>query len=116
LLRVKVPSYDTQTYYNSAFCKKKNLQRGWQLKAKSKAVPLHREGVWGERKYSSCSFSTSALDGGEWSASRPGARTPRYSLYRRLGGPQSRSEPRGERKNPFVSAGERNSIARSSSP
>jgi hypothetical protein len=28
LLRVKVPSYDTQTYYNSAFCKKKNLQRG----------------------------------------------------------------------------------------
>jgi hypothetical protein len=25
----------------------------------------------GERKYSSCSVSTSALDGGEWSASRP---------------------------------------------
>jgi hypothetical protein len=29
-------------------------------------------GVWGERRYSSYSFSTSALDGGEWSASRPG--------------------------------------------
>jgi hypothetical protein len=26
----------------------------------------------GERRYSSYSFSTSALDGGEWSASRPG--------------------------------------------
>jgi hypothetical protein len=28
----------------------------------------------GERMYSSYSFSTSALDGGEWSASRPGSR------------------------------------------
>jgi hypothetical protein len=30
------------------------------------------EGAWVERKYSSNTFSTSALDGGEWSASRPG--------------------------------------------
>jgi hypothetical protein len=30
----------------------------------------------GERKYSSYSFSTSALDGGEWSASRPGRAFP----------------------------------------
>jgi hypothetical protein len=30
------------------------------------------EGAWGKRRYSSYSFSTSALDGGEWSASRPG--------------------------------------------
>jgi hypothetical protein len=29
-------------------------------------------GAWGERKYRSYSFSSSALDGGEWSASRPG--------------------------------------------
>jgi hypothetical protein len=29
-------------------------------------------GAWGERRYSSYSFLTSALDGGEWSASRPG--------------------------------------------
>jgi hypothetical protein len=29
------------------------------------------EGAWGERRYSSYSFSTLALDGGEWSASRP---------------------------------------------
>jgi hypothetical protein len=39
-------------------------------KGKGKAAP--HEGAWGERMYSSYSFSTSALDGGEWSASRPG--------------------------------------------
>jgi hypothetical protein len=45
-------------------------------------------------------FLTSALDGGEWSASLPGRFTPgkepRYPLDRRLGGPQSRSGRRGE--------------------
>jgi hypothetical protein len=30
----------------------------------------------GERRYSSCPFLTSALDGGEWSASRPGRTLP----------------------------------------
>ena len=38
---------------------------------------------------------TTALEGGEWSASRPGStltlRKTQYSLYRRLGGPQGRS-------------------------
>ena len=38
---------------------------------------------------------TAALEGGEWSAARPGRTLPpgktRYSLYRRLGGPQGRS-------------------------
>jgi hypothetical protein len=43
---------------------------------------------------------TSALDGDEFSASRPGralprVKDPRYPLYRRLGGPQSRSGHRG---------------------
>jgi hypothetical protein len=33
-------------------------------------------GAWGERMYSSYSFLTSALDGGEWSASRPGRALP----------------------------------------
>jgi hypothetical protein len=33
-------------------------------------------GAWGERRYSSYSFSTSALDGGEWSASCPGRTLP----------------------------------------
>jgi hypothetical protein len=48
------------------------------------AAPLHAmEAFGGERKYSSYSFTTSALDGVEWSASprprfSPGERTPRY--------------------------------------
>jgi hypothetical protein len=50
------------------------------LVCKSKDVPLHamkaHEGAWGERRYSSYSFSTSALEGGEWSASRPGRALP----------------------------------------
>jgi hypothetical protein len=41
-------------------------------KKKKKAVPLHAmEAHRGERRYSFCSYLTSALDGGEWSASRP---------------------------------------------
>ena len=42
-----------------------------------------------------CSFLTTALEGGEGSASRPGRSLPpgktRYPLYRRLGGPLGRS-------------------------
>ena len=38
---------------------------------------------------------TTALEGGQWSAARPGRTLPpgktRYPLYRRLGGPQGRS-------------------------
>jgi hypothetical protein len=42
-------------------------------KKKAKAVPLHTtEAPGGESRYNSYSFFTSALDGGEWSASRPG--------------------------------------------
>jgi hypothetical protein len=47
-------------------------------------------------------FLTSALDGSEWSASRPdpftpGVRAPgRYPLHRMLGGPYSRPGPCGE--------------------
>jgi hypothetical protein len=40
---------------------------------------------------------TSELFGGEWSASRPGRFIP-GTLYRRMGGPQSRSGRRGEEK------------------
>ena len=49
----------------------------------------------GQQRYSSTLFLTSALEGGEGSASRPGRTLPpgktRYPLYRRLGGPQGRS-------------------------
>jgi hypothetical protein len=48
-----------------------------QTGKKGKAVPLHAmEALGGERRYSSYSFSPSALDGGEWSASRP---RPRFT-------------------------------------
>jgi hypothetical protein len=44
---------------------------------KSKAVLLHgMEAHGGEKRYSSYSYLTSALDGGEWSASRPGRTLP----------------------------------------
>jgi hypothetical protein len=64
---------------------------------KSKAVPIHAMvALGGERRYSSYSFLTSALDGmsGQRRASAalyPGERTPRYPLHKSLGGPQSRS-------------------------
>jgi hypothetical protein len=65
--------------------------------ASTKSCPTTRHaGAWGERRNSSKSFLASAIDGGERSASRPGralsrGNDPRYPLYRRLGGPQSRS-------------------------
>jgi hypothetical protein len=47
---------------------------------KSKSVfscPATRHGgTWGERRYSSYSYLTSALDVGEWLASRPGRALP----------------------------------------
>jgi hypothetical protein len=44
---------------------------------KKEAVPLRSiEAHLGERRYSSYSFLTSALGGGEWSASRPGRPLP----------------------------------------
>jgi hypothetical protein len=48
----------------------------------------------------------SALDGGEWSVSRPrrfisGEKAPLYPLDRRLGGPQRRSGRRGESSRPY---------------
>jgi hypothetical protein len=46
-------------------------------KKKGKAVPLHAiTAPGGERRYSSYSLLTLALDGGEWSASRPGHALP----------------------------------------
>jgi hypothetical protein len=45
----------------------------WRTSIKNWSWPAKRhEGAWRERSYSSYSFSTSTLDGGEWSASLPG--------------------------------------------
>jgi hypothetical protein len=88
------------------------------LYCKGKAVPLH---AWGERRYSSYSFSTSALDGGEWSASRPGrAFTPGKGLpvpiVQEAGwAPEPVWTQRLEEKS-SAPAGDRTPIARSSSP
>jgi hypothetical protein len=76
---------------------------------KKQSSPAKRHGdAWGERRYRSYSFTTSALDGVVWSASRPGralapGKDPRYPLYRMLGGPQSRldTEPRGKILSPL---------------
>jgi hypothetical protein len=45
-------------------------------KCKGKAVPQHTYKGAGRRRYSSYSFTASALNGGEWSASRPGRALP----------------------------------------
>jgi hypothetical protein len=79
--------------------KTERKKRGIELteaKKKAKAVPLQSWRRLGERRCNSYSFLSWALDGGEWSASHPGRALPRgkdhrYPLYRRLGGPQSRS-------------------------
>jgi hypothetical protein len=70
----------------------------WQEEKWSRYTPW---GVCGERRHSSYSFLTSALERGQWSASRPGR-----ALHPGKGppvptGPQWRSWRRGQRKNPL---------------
>jgi hypothetical protein len=67
----------------SVTCQDKN-------KSKAKLSRYYQIDAKGEKSYSSYSFLTSALDGGEGSVSHP-----RYPLNRRLGGPQSWSGYRG---------------------
>jgi hypothetical protein len=79
------------------------------------------EGAWGERGYSSYSYSTSALDGGEWSESRPGrplalGKEPPVPILQEAGwAPEPAWTQRLEEKS-FAPAGDRTPIARSSSP
>jgi hypothetical protein len=72
----------------------------FQKLAKARAFSLHATEALGGRKYSSYLFSTSALHGlrGQrhaQAALQSRGKGPRYPLYRRLGGPQSRSGHRG---------------------
>jgi hypothetical protein len=54
-----------------------SIRRLLASKKKGKVVPLHSiEALLGDNSYSSYSFLTSALEGGEWSASRPGRALP----------------------------------------
>jgi hypothetical protein len=89
----------------------------------NKSCPTTRhEGVRGERRYSFYSFSTLALDGGEWSASRlgralpPGKELPMLIVQEAGWAPEPVWTQRLEEKKLFVSAGDRTSIVRSSSP
>jgi len=64
-----------------------------------------------ERGYSSYSFSTLALDGGEWSASHPGCtlplgKEPQYPLDGKLGWTQSWSWTQRLEEKSFASAGD----------
>jgi hypothetical protein len=74
-----------------------------------------------ERRYSSYSFSTSALDGGKWSASRPGhalaaGKGPSVPIVLKSGwSPELVCTQRLQEKS-FSSVGDRTSIAWSSSP
>jgi hypothetical protein len=66
---------------NSASLKRRSfIHTATGIKARTTCCVAHwwtmHQGAWGDRRYSSYSFSTSALDRGEWSASRPGERTP----------------------------------------
>jgi hypothetical protein len=54
-----------------------NIMVTYKKGKKSKVVPLRSiEAHMGDRKYSSYCFLTSELEGGEWSASRPGRALP----------------------------------------
>jgi hypothetical protein len=54
------------------------------MSVKSSPSTCH-EGAWGERRYGSYSFSTLALDRGEWSASRPGRALPPVPIVQEAG-------------------------------
>jgi hypothetical protein len=91
----------------------------WHYKKQSRYTPWRRLG--GVRWYSSYSFTTSALDWGEWSASRPGRALPPGK-----GPPVPIGEEAGWAPEPvwtqsieeksLAPAGDRTPIARSSSP
>jgi hypothetical protein len=92
------------------------------LKVSKVSIPATRHGgAWGERRYSSYSFSTSALDGDEWSASRPGralppGKGPLVPIGQEAGwAPEPVWTQRLQEKS-FAPAGNRTPIARSSSP
>jgi hypothetical protein len=87
-----------------------------------KTVPQYTYGgAGGERRYSSYSFTTSALDGGEWSASRPGralapGKGPPVPIVQEAGwAPEPVWKQRLQEKS-LASAGDGTSITRSSSP
>jgi hypothetical protein len=80
--------------------------RADKLTCKKKCSPTtHHESAWVEKRYSSYSFSTSALVVGEWSASRPGRALPPVPIVQEAGwAPEPVWTQRLEEKS-FASAG-----------
>jgi hypothetical protein len=80
-----------------------------------------RGGAWGERMYSSYSFLTSTLDGGEWSASHPGrtlppGKGPPVAIVQEAGWASELVWTQRLQAKSFAPAGDRTLIAQSSSP
>jgi hypothetical protein len=78
-------------------------------------------GAWGERRYSFYSFTTSALDGCEWSASRPAefysrGKGPPVPIGQEAGWAPEPVWTQSIEEKSFAPAGDRTPIARSSSP
>jgi hypothetical protein len=69
---MSVTTYKTKTQHWTRFLFTINITKSDRRKVKGKAVPLHTMEHREERRYSSYSLMTSALEGGEWSASSPG--------------------------------------------
>jgi hypothetical protein len=89
-------------------------------KVKSSSGTRHG-GAWGERRYSCYSVTTSTLDGGEWSASRPyrslpPGKGPSVSIGQDAGFASEPVWTQRLHEKPFALAGDRTSIARSSGP
>jgi hypothetical protein len=83
---------------------------------KGNAVPQHTYGgARGGRRYNSYSFMTSALDGGKWSASRPGCTLPPVPIGQEAGWASEPVWTKRLHEKSFASAGDRTWIAWSSS-
>jgi hypothetical protein len=86
--------YHPHTYSTIILCRPQKLGCAGNLADScvrvSQSCPATVKWRRGERMYRSYSLSTSALDGGEWSAVLyPRGKDPRYPLDRRLGGPRA---------------------------
>jgi hypothetical protein len=121
-------SYNTLQYWkylyykrqpSEAKCRKKESVKG---EGSGKEVPQHSYGgaEW-DRRYSSYSFTTPALDRGEWSASRPGpdlpsGKGPPVPIVQGAGWATELVWIQRLQEKSFAPAGDRTPIARSSSP
>jgi hypothetical protein len=92
----------------------------WVCRGEQSSPSTRHGRACGEKRYSSYSFTTSTLDGGEWSASRPGraltpGKGPPVPIVQETGWPPEPVWTQGLEEKSFASAGNRTPIARSSS-